>query len=533
MALKPPKSAKKEQTTDLTALSWACANHLDKHRRSIVLEWVKQLRSQLNLPTASNLPDPCFTALTYRALDLTFKKLIAALRDDRIHEVVPDLSANHHEVLDHSRSLVPLLIKLDTLGRLIRRSIVADLTLSTVPALYYMDRVMSTLSVESILLFGERRRHGLKRLTDQYREEAQASVSTLSSCPVGILVTDRGGYITHFNQVQELVSGKRAADVLGKRLYQDYAHHDAAEFREAFRRAIQFNQTAHFKRRRYQSSQGVQYLDIMLAPVRDAYGRTSGAVQILEDVTARVDLEQQLRQQNRALSVRLADLEEAYKYIGRINRQFASLVDINTTLSSKISLDKMLDFIVRSAAMLTRARLTTLRLLSGQSLDLVAQYGLNNPDVPRFRHVPVDQSVVGRVLKENRNLLIVDLDNDTQFCWRELKENLKLRQVVSVPLRSRGRTIGVLSIHLSEKRDFTSHEQNFLVALANQAALAIDLEKALSNLRNSRSRAHTTHEKHEHGRPVPRDLPHTPAPAQIALTLESDHDPIRYSQPQT
>ena len=522
---KRPQRADKEGTPSLEPLRFACATHLDKHRRTIVLAWVKQLRIRLSIPTSSNMPDPSYTALTYRALDLLYKKFLAALRDNRIKDVVGDIVANHHEVLDHQRSLQPLLVKLETLGMLIRRSIVSDPTLSHLPAIYYIDRVMSTLQVESLMLFGERRRSAIKKMVEHYKQESQAVGSVLGSCPIGILVTDKEGYITHFNTVQEKISRKKAKDVLGKRLYHEYAYREADEFREAFSQAINKNETAFFSRRQYKSSNGTQYLDITLAPVKDEHGNVNGVVQILEDVSARVDLEAKLREQNRTLTTRLSELEEAYTYIGRINRQFASLIDINTTLSSKLSLDKMLDFIVRSAAMLTKARLTTLRLKNNNGLILAAQYGLSPEDAKRYHTVPVERSMVGRVLREGKKLLLVNLDQDTTFYWPDLKDKFKLKQLISVPLRSRGRIIGVLTIHLQEAREFSLYEQNFLIALANQAALAIDLEKAISDLRAARALA-------GEGRGGSRAAPSRTTPQPALNTLPSTYEPIRYSPDQ-
>jgi len=492
------------------------------------LAWTKQLRSSLNIPTSSNLPDPAFTALSHRTLDLLYRKLFAAIRDNRIHELVTDFVANHHEVLDHSRSLLPLLRKIETLSMLVRRSIVADPTIPTVAALYLFDRVMSTLTTEALTQFGERRRVSFKHLTDNYKKEAEAIRSVLGSCPVGILVTDREGYIIHFNQVQEAISRRPATKVLGKRLYYDYAHRDA-EFKEAFSRAVQKGETAHFNRRRYVSSNGVQYLDVTLAPVRNEHNDITGVVQMLEDVTARVDLEEKLRAQNRDLTTRLSELEEAYEYIGRINRQFASLVDINTTLSSKLSLDKLLDFIVRSAAMLTRARLTTLRLIEGTDLVLAAQSGYTPQEQQRYNRMPASAASVADVLNQE-HIVISDLQRNNLLNWPELRELFKLKQRLSVPLRSRGRTIGILQIHLQEMREFSLHEQNFLLVLANHAALALDLDRALSSVR-ARQSAVEPHKPAHQTRQTP-PLPPTirPRPAKKAsASVSSLDDSIRYA----
>jgi PAS domain S-box-containing protein len=467
----------------LTDLRWVCATHLDKHRQAIVTEWAQTLRKTLELPTTSNFPDPATMALRHKELDILFRRLIASVRVNNFTELPAAAVANHHEVLDHAHSLTPLLIKLTTLADITRRSIISDPTMRAVPALYYMDHVFGKLMAEATMLFAKRRRSSINRLQEQYRQSNEASASVLDSSPIGILVTDREGFITFFNTTQELISSKQKEAVLGKKLYHDYARRGAEPFRVAFRKAIDHGETSVFKRCRYEGSQGIQYLDVSLGPVKDVQGRITGVVQILNDVTEKAALEEKTLEQNQALTSKVKELEEAYNYIGKVNRQFSSLIDINNTISSKLSLDKILDFVVRSAAMMTKSRLTTLRrLANNNNLVLMAQYGLDEKTSERFRNVPIDKSVIGRVILEDRNILMVDLDQAELFV-PELKQTLGLRSLVSVPLRSRGKIVGVLSIHLAEKREFTMLEQNFLIALANQAALAIELEKAMAPMR--------------------------------------------------
>jgi PAS domain S-box-containing protein len=492
MASTQPHAPTAPATSPLDALSdlrWVCATHLDKHRQAIVTEWAQTLRKTLELPTTSNFPDPATMALRHKELDILFRRLIASVRTNTFTELPASAVANHHEVLDHAHSLTPLLIKLNTLADITRRSIIADPTMRTVPALYYMDHVFGKLMAEATMLFAKRRRLGLNRIKEQHQQISESSVSVLNSSPVGILVTDRDGIITFFNATQETISGKQKEEVLGRKLYHNYAKRDAEPFRAAFQKAIDHGETSMFRRCRYEGSQGIQYLDVSLGPVKNVQGSITGVVQILSDVTEKALLEQKAIEQNRSLASKVKELEEAYNYIGKVNRQFSSLIDINNTISSKLSLDKILDFVVRSAAMLTKARLTTLRrLANNNTLVLMAQYGLDAQTAEKFRNVPVDKSVIGRVLQEDRSILMVDLDQETLFYLPELKQKLGLRSLVSVPLRSRGKVVGILSIHLPEKREFTMLEQNFLIALANQAALAIELEKALAPMRAAKNK---------------------------------------------
>ncbi|MFO0702513.1 MAG: GAF domain-containing protein [Candidatus Andersenbacteria bacterium] len=470
----------KEPAADLVALRGSLADQLESNRASLVQTWVSELRRTLHLPTTTGLPDPATQALSYKELDRLLQQLIQAIRDDDYAALPDAAAANHHEPREHAYSIVPLLAKLTILGDTLRRHVAGDAA-----ALYLLDRVLIKLSVEATLVFAARRKQSFDRITDRSETLKETLEAILDSSPVGILVTDRDGYITYFNREQERVSGVSRDKALGRKLYVEYARRTAEDVRAAFRKAVEQGATTSFLRRRYEGRGGAQILDVQMGPIRDDAGRIAGTVHICRDVSDLATLEDKLLQRNRELAAKVHELEEAYTYIGKVNRQFASLIDVNSTLGTQLSLDKVLDFIVRSAAMLTRARLVTLRRLepNGRTLTLAAHYGFTAEQAAHYRPVDIDQSVIGRVIRENRPILVVDLNHDVTFQFPELVEDFGLKSLVSVPLNSRGRTIGTLSIHLPESRSFSNLELNFLIALANQAALAIDLERTLRTAR--------------------------------------------------
>lgn len=504
MPVNPRQSSKGQHSSaSIKGLRWSLATHLDKHRELLVKVWVATLRSQLDLPRVSGFPDPAISALTHRELGKLYKQTVFAIREGKFEALPEAVAANHHEALEHYKGLARMFAKWNVLGEHVRRSIIADPAIDTVPTLYFMDRLWSKCLTEATILFSERRRTGFKRMVKHHRELKETAQAVLDSSPVGMLVTDREGYITFFNGKQEEISGVSRTAAIGKKIYEEYAGRSEPEFQAAFGRAIQKGETSYFKRRPYDGTNGRQVLDVWLSPIRDAKGRISGTVHVCQDVSEKASLEYKLTEQNRDLQAKVKELEEAYTYIGKVNRQFASLIDINNSLSSKMSLDKVLDFIVRSSAMLSRAKLTTLRKLEGDNLVLIAHHGFPDTDVAQYNSVNINDSLIGRVIREDREILIVDVSREETFRWPKLRQELGLQSLVSVPLHSRGRTIGVLSIHLAESRRFSNLELNFLMALANQAALAIDLERTLASVRASQNRPRKI-SKGAVARPVPR-----------------------------
>lgn len=472
----------------LVALRAALAEHLRRRQSTLVQAWATQLRQTLHLPKSTGLPDPATSALSYKELDRLFQQLTSAIQAGDHDNLAKAAAANHHEPLKHSDSIARLLTKLTTLGDVLRRSVADDATLDQLAATHLLDRTLAKLTAESVLVYTEHRRVGVDRIAEHSRSLKETLQAILDSSPVGILVTDREGYITYFNHEQELISGVPRDQALGQKIYEGYARRSDEDVRAAFEKALEHGVTTALPRHSYAGRQGEQSLDILLGPIRDEAGAITGTVHVCRDVTDLTQLEGQVMQRNRELAGKVHELEEAYTYIGKVNRQFASLIDVNSTLSGKMSLDKVLDFIVRSAAMLTRARLVTLRRLDGQQLVLAAQYGMRPDQLNRYSTVDIDSSVIGRVVREHRQILVVDLGRDVNFRWPELIEQFGLKRLVSVPLYSRGRTIGTLSIHLPEQRQFSNLELNFMIALANQAALAIDLERTLRAVRSTHAR---------------------------------------------
>ena len=60
-----------------------------------------------------------------------------------------------------------------------------------------------------------------------------------------------------------------------------------------------------------------------------------------------------------------------------------------------------------------------------------------------------------------------------QAAWDE-----GIRQILDVPLRAQGRMVGLLRVYLSEKREFSAQQKDFLIALAEQCACAISNAKS-------------------------------------------------------
>lgn len=179
----------------------------------------------------------------------------------------------------------------------------------------------------------------------------------IESSPTGILVTDLLGMITKVNKAHEHITGKQRNETIGKILYQEYASDADSKIRKAFHEVITKGKTFTFHHYEYISSRkGKKYFDIRLGPVQSKDKEIIGMVQILEDVTKEVKLQHELQKYSENLELKIQELNSSYIEIGRVNRQLASLIDIQKVFPYHQKNLPIIKHVIESLAVITGAQ---------------------------------------------------------------------------------------------------------------------------------------------------------------------------------
>jgi GAF domain-containing protein len=95
-------------------------------------------------------------------------------------------------------------------------------------------------------------------------------------------------------------------------------------------------------------------------------------------------------------------------------------------------------------------------------------------------NIPVHRSLLGRVVKGGKPLVIRDVTQEKGYTYPELARQEGLRSLVSVPLMIKDMVIGVFNLYSSQERGFSREEMQLLTSVANQAAVAIQNAKLIS-----------------------------------------------------
>jgi len=160
---------------------------------------------------------------------------------------------------------------------------------------------------------------------------------------------------------------------------------------------------------------------------------------------------------------------------------------IGQAMTATLDFDEVLRVALDALTQVTGHEISSLHLLSpdGATLRLVGDRGLR----PRLREitrvVPTGHGVIGRVAASGRTLYFADVRHVTDFMPSagEAVEQEGVRAFVCVPIPSRGRILGVLSLGRRAPEPFTQSEISLVEASANQIGLVLENAQLYSEIR--------------------------------------------------
>lgn len=168
-------------------------------------------------------------------------------------------------------------------------------------------------------------------------------------------------------------------------------------------------------------------------------------------------------------------------------QRLARLVEVSVTLNSTLDLPRLLQFIIDTAAELLGSEAASILLVDENTNELKfwAAHGSDQAELARIP-VPMDSSIAGTVFRENRSLIINEVERDPRH-FREVsrKINFHTRSLVGVPMRIKDEVTGVLEALNKHAGDFNEEDAAILSIIASQAAVAINNARLLDALQKA------------------------------------------------
>ncbi len=200
---------------------------------------------------------------------------------------------------------------------------------------------------------------------------------------------------------------------------------------------------------------------IMVAtPFRALDGKLIGVVEDFKDITERKQFEENLR---------------------RKVLELTTLSKISTDIGSTLELDKVLNLSLESALKLLDAECGSIMLLDEKKeLLTVAAASCLSKEFIKAKE-KLGEGIAGHVAKTAEPLLLKKDMKDTRF--EKYKKKRKIKDALSVPIRTKDKIIGTFNVDNKEQGTFTPNDLKLFTILASEVGAAIENARLYGDIR--------------------------------------------------
>ncbi len=163
------------------------------------------------------------------------------------------------------------------------------------------------------------------------------------------------------------------------------------------------------------------------------------------------------------------------------------LVQISLVMNSTLKLQPLLQTIMEAAAEISGAEAASILLWDKNTNELRFTAALSpDPEHLMGMVVPLEGSIAGTIISENRAIIIDDASRDPRH-FKNVDQAIEFqtRAILGVPMRIRDDLIGVLEVLNKREGRFNDEDLRHITILASQAAVAIENARLIAALRKA------------------------------------------------
>ncbi len=171
--------------------------------------------------------------------------------------------------------------------------------------------------------------------------------------------------------------------------------------------------------------------------------------------------------------------------------QLELFFQIGQSMVSTLDLNQLLIHTTGLAASILNAGAASLLLVDAPRHELIFEVALGERGtVLLHQRMPIDKGIVGWVATQGKPLIVNDVSHDARHAWQfDVQTGFLTHSIICVPMQIKGKTVGVLEVLNKYSGEGFDHEdEQLLLTVAGQAAIAIENARLYQSLREERDR---------------------------------------------
>ncbi len=175
---------------------------------------------------------------------------------------------------------------------------------------------------------------------------------------------------------------------------------------------------------------------------------------------------------------------------GAVEKKLAhlgALIEMTALINSTLDTQEIRRRAIEAATRLTDSETGSLLLLDPETGELFFEVALGERG-ERLKEIRLKkgEGIAGWVAEQGLPQVVDDVANDPRFFRNaDEKSGFTTRNMVSVPVKTKGRALGVLQVINKKGGRFDEEDVDVLAALSNQVAVAIENATLYEELRNA------------------------------------------------
>lgn len=181
------------------------------------------------------------------------------------------------------------------------------------------------------------------------------------------------------------------------------------------------------------------------------------------------------------------ELEGIIERTNRYTSQLEQLMEFSSILNTSLDTSRVRELAMKATCKLLHSEGATLYLIDEEKKELYFEAIVGSLASQQLREIRLEiseSSIAGTVALKRKSILINDMKQEKRhFKLAEETSRTQTRNMVCVPLESKGKLLGVLQAINHESGDFDAADLRLLETLSHQVAIAVENAKLFENVK--------------------------------------------------